>query len=235
MLPPGFPATGGTGGATPTIVPFNLLGGAIGGRAGAAGALPCGGPAGGGAPAAGGGAAGAPVTGLWFIMSIVPLNLGAEAPFKLNVHFAQTWAVSGFCVPQFGQNTRRPPSGSISRTHSSREEERVRTAFSPSCQPRGREHRSLFARIPNAPRGPALPRPAPRRGFHRKAGRREGLGDSCLLKTFPSSRLPVQIPHAPSARFEPLNVGPERMRPNPGHEPWFLAPRPSLTPDLGRH
>ena len=38
-------------------------------------------------------------------MSIVPLNFGADAPFKLKPHLEQTAAVSGFCVPQFGQNT----------------------------------------------------------------------------------------------------------------------------------
>ena len=37
-------------------------------------------------------------------MSIVPLNLGAAAPRMLNPHFVQVVAVSGFFVPQFGQN-----------------------------------------------------------------------------------------------------------------------------------
>jgi hypothetical protein len=63
----------------------------------------------GGAAAAGGGAGGGGVVaGLacpgWFIMSIVPLNLGAAAPRMLNPHFVQVVAVSGFFVPQFGQN-----------------------------------------------------------------------------------------------------------------------------------
>lgn len=40
-------------------------------------------------------------------MSIVPLNLGAAAPFRLNAHFWQAAALSSFCVPQFGQNTLR--------------------------------------------------------------------------------------------------------------------------------
>ena len=40
-------------------------------------------------------------------MSIVPLNLGAAAPFKLKPHFVQVVACSVFCVPQFGQNTRK--------------------------------------------------------------------------------------------------------------------------------
>ena len=38
-------------------------------------------------------------------MSIVPLNLGAAAPFKLKPHFLQLPALSSFSVPQFGQNT----------------------------------------------------------------------------------------------------------------------------------
>ena len=37
-------------------------------------------------------------------MSIVPLNLGAAAPLMLKPHFVQVVAVSGFFVPQFGQN-----------------------------------------------------------------------------------------------------------------------------------
>jgi hypothetical protein len=39
-------------------------------------------------------------------MSIVPLNFGAAAPFKLKPHFEQVDADSAFCVPQLGQNTR---------------------------------------------------------------------------------------------------------------------------------
>ena|SRR5437763_7765925 len=68
------------------------------------------GPAGGGAAAGeaagAGGAAGAPGFAApgWFIMSIVPLNLGAAAPLMLNPHLVQVVAVSGFLVPQFGQN-----------------------------------------------------------------------------------------------------------------------------------
>jgi len=42
-------------------------------------------------------------------MSMVPLNLGAEAPFRLKLHLEQCCAVSGFWVPQFGQNTPPPP------------------------------------------------------------------------------------------------------------------------------
>lgn len=67
-----------------------------------------GGGAGGGAAGAGAGTAGrAGAAGAFcaFIMSIVPLNLGAEAPLRLKPHLEQTAAVSGFCVPQFGQNT----------------------------------------------------------------------------------------------------------------------------------
>ncbi|MDP9148480.1 MAG: hypothetical protein M3O36_00850, partial [Myxococcota bacterium] len=56
----------GGGGATPTIVPFNLLG---------IGAAP--GGRGGGAAAGGGGVAPG-----WFIISIVPLNFGAAAPLR---------------------------------------------------------------------------------------------------------------------------------------------------------
>jgi hypothetical protein len=37
-------------------------------------------------------------------MSIVPLNFGAAAPLILNPHLVQVVAVSGFFVPQFGQN-----------------------------------------------------------------------------------------------------------------------------------
>jgi len=80
---------------------------------GAAAGAPAGpmavGPAGGGAAAGAagaGGATGAPGFAApgWFIMSIVPLNLGAAAPLMLNPHFVQVVAVSGFFVPQFGQN-----------------------------------------------------------------------------------------------------------------------------------
>jgi len=44
-----------------------------------------------------------------FIMSIVPLNLGAVAPFRLKPHFWHFTPLSSFCVPQFGQNTHLPP------------------------------------------------------------------------------------------------------------------------------
>jgi hypothetical protein len=114
----GIFAEPGIGGATPTIVPFNLLGGGPAGRGGIAGAAPAGG-------APGGGAAGVPPTpggnppACCDDMSIVPLNFGAAAPFRLKLHFVHVWAVSGFCVPQFGQNTEPPllvrtkPRGSI--------------------------------------------------------------------------------------------------------------------------
>jgi hypothetical protein len=50
----------------------------------------------GAAPAGGVGAAGrGGCCGGWFI-SIVPLNLGAAAPFRLKLHFVQVCAVSGF-------------------------------------------------------------------------------------------------------------------------------------------
>jgi hypothetical protein len=42
--------------------------------------------------------------GCWLI-SIVPLNFGAAAPFKLNPHLLHVDAVSAFCIPQLGQNT----------------------------------------------------------------------------------------------------------------------------------
>jgi hypothetical protein len=45
----------------------------------------------GGAEAGRGGAAGGALT-----ISIVPLNLGAAAPFKLNPHFVQVVAASSF-------------------------------------------------------------------------------------------------------------------------------------------
>jgi hypothetical protein len=100
------------GGATPTIVPLSLLG--IG--AGPAAAPPgpaAAGPGAGGGPAPGGAApaagAGPPGRGPGlFIMSIVPLNLGAAAPFNAKLHFAHVVALSAFWVPQFGQNTRAP-------------------------------------------------------------------------------------------------------------------------------
>lgn len=44
-----------------------------------------------------------------FIMSIVPLNLGAAALFRLNPHFLQVVAASVFSVPQFGQNNGHLP------------------------------------------------------------------------------------------------------------------------------
>lgn len=82
----------GDGGATPSMVPFS-----------------CGLGAAGGAPAGAGGAPGAAPAGGAFIINIVPLNLGAAAPFKAKLHFVHVVAVSGFCVPQFGQNTSSPP------------------------------------------------------------------------------------------------------------------------------
>jgi hypothetical protein len=46
-------------------------------------------------------------------MSIVPLNFGAAAPLMLNPHLVQVVAVSGFCVPQFGQNKSASMSGTF--------------------------------------------------------------------------------------------------------------------------
>lgn len=62
----------------------------------------------GGGGGAGKGAMGATgaVGGCWLI-NIVPLNFGAAAPFKLKPHLVQVVACSVFCVPQFGQNTRK--------------------------------------------------------------------------------------------------------------------------------
>jgi hypothetical protein len=98
-IPPGGApgAAPAAGAATPTIVPFSLLG-----TPGAAPALgapaptdpgPLPGPGAPGAPAAGRGPPGAGE--LWFIMSIVPLNFGA-ALFIANPHLVQVCAVSGF-------------------------------------------------------------------------------------------------------------------------------------------
>ena len=96
----GIFAEPGIGGATPTIVPFNLLGGGPAGRGGIAGAP--------GAPGGAGGPPDAPCA-CWLDISIVPLNFGAAAPFKLNPHFTQVCAFgSSFLVPQFGQNTEPP-------------------------------------------------------------------------------------------------------------------------------
>jgi hypothetical protein len=76
------------GGATPTIVPFILAimagFGRVGGAPGpVAGAATVGGIGG----VADGGGAG---VALWFIMSIVPLNFGAAAFFRLKLHLLQT-------------------------------------------------------------------------------------------------------------------------------------------------
>jgi hypothetical protein len=89
----------GDGGATPIIVAL---------------AIDFGHGAGAGPAAAGGAARGAAATGE-FIMSIVPLNLGAAAPLRLKPHFWHFTPLSSFCVPQFGQNTHLPP---IVRIHS---------------------------------------------------------------------------------------------------------------------
>ena len=90
------------GGATPTIVPFSLLGGpaapAAPGTAEAgrgAGGAPAAGPGGGVGTGRAPGAAGAAEPG-WFIMSMVPLNFGAAAPLTLKLHFEHVAAVSGF-------------------------------------------------------------------------------------------------------------------------------------------
>lgn len=84
----GGAAAPGEGGATPTIVPFIA--------AGRGAAAP-------GAPEAVPSPTGLGATGE-FIISMVPLNFGAAAPLRLKPHLVQVVAVSGFCVPQFGQN-----------------------------------------------------------------------------------------------------------------------------------
>jgi hypothetical protein len=89
----------GDGGATPIIVAL---------------AIDFGHGAGTGPAPAGGAARGAAATGE-FIMSIVPLNLGAAAPLRLKPHFWHFTPLSSFCVPQFGQNTHLPPFGRITR------------------------------------------------------------------------------------------------------------------------
>jgi len=89
-------------GATPTIVPLKFgFAGAAGAAAGAAGAA---GPPGAGPAVAGlgGDAAGEPgAPGFaapgWFVMSMVPLNLGAAAAaFSVKPHLAHAVAVSWF-------------------------------------------------------------------------------------------------------------------------------------------
>lgn len=97
-------------GGTPTTVPARPwaslnppMGGAAAIGGGGAAAMGGGGGAGNGANGANGDAGA--VGGCWLI-SMVPLNFGAAAPFKLKPHFVQVVACSVFCVPQFGQNTR---------------------------------------------------------------------------------------------------------------------------------
>ena len=92
------------GAATPTIVPLRRLGGELPAPAeGAPAPTPDIGLAAGGAPEPEVASRIACMFGGAPCMSIVPLNLGA-ALFSANPHFVQVEAVSGFCVPQFGQN-----------------------------------------------------------------------------------------------------------------------------------
>ena len=85
------------GGATPIMVPFSLgLGPAAGAAAGGPGGTAAGGAAAGGAATGGAaaGVAGFPAVGA-FIISMVPLNLGAAAAaFSANPHLAHAVAVS---------------------------------------------------------------------------------------------------------------------------------------------
>jgi hypothetical protein len=62
-------------------------------------------------------------------MSIVPLNFGAAAPLMLNPHFVQVVAVSGFFVPQFGQNKTASES-SVAKLDASRSTLHARRASS---------------------------------------------------------------------------------------------------------
>src|SRR5690606_24257056 len=62
-----------------------------------------------GPPAAGPAAPGRGTPCGAFIISMVPLNLGAAAPFRLKPHFLQVFELSSFSVPQLGQNTITPP------------------------------------------------------------------------------------------------------------------------------
>src|SRR5690606_35449665 len=83
------------GGATPSMVPLSLEGTDL--------------SAGFGPPAAGAVPPGRRTPCGAFIISIVPLNLGAAAPFMLKPHFLQVFELSSFSVPQLGQNTISPP------------------------------------------------------------------------------------------------------------------------------
>src|SRR5207237_363112 len=103
--PPGPACEPIDGGATPIMVPLSFgraaaaAAACAGGAAGAAaGGAPAGGAAPGGAPGAGAAPAGrGAATGGAFIMSMVPLNLGAAAAcFSVKPHLAQAVAVSWF-------------------------------------------------------------------------------------------------------------------------------------------
>jgi hypothetical protein len=74
---------------TPTMVPFSLFAAAEGAAAAGWGAV------GRAAAGAAGEAGGFGRAGGVFI-SIVPLNFGADAPFKLKLHLLQVMAASGF-------------------------------------------------------------------------------------------------------------------------------------------
>jgi hypothetical protein len=100
----------GDGGATPIMVAFMTgfpaepgLGPTAAGAAGAAGGFALG--------EAAGAAPGRGIVGGALTMSMVPLNFGAAAPFRLKPHFWHAVALSSFCVPQFGQNTLRTSGG----------------------------------------------------------------------------------------------------------------------------
>jgi len=109
------------GGATPSIVPFSFGRTAAAAAAGAAAAAAAAVEAAVATAAAAGAAGAAPVVAApasalgrgtlagAFIISIVPLNFGALAPFRLKPHLLHVVAASGFWVPQFGQNTQHLP------------------------------------------------------------------------------------------------------------------------------
>ena len=181
-----------------------------GGDAEARGAPPIGPAAGAGAgagmaPGDGAGAAGADG---WFIISIVPLNFGAAAPLRWKLHFEQTCAASGFCVPQFGQNTRAPHLGGRFRPTGTAP---VPDSARPTVASRPRAHRNAMrtsqregniAALTNhsgcrsrgsrqscdgRAHGPRCPRP----GF-REASRASGRSLAPLAPCGPSRRTPTR-------------------------------------------
>ena len=221
----GAPAGGATppgeGGATPSIVPFSW-GLGLGAAAGA--------PAP-GAPAPGAGAppaAGAPpppgrgTFGGAFIISIVPLNLGAAAPFKLKPHLVHVDAVSSFCVPQFGQNTL------LTSVSAAQMVWRGPPAYTRSCQFL-KCYRRLNVRLfaPSPPVCSQLPHPGTPQGLRtRPKNPREG--GACALDTLVSASLRFAPPGPPGQAGSSSSQGifsgqAERRRP-PQTEPIWHSP-----------